>query len=62
MVHSLLEAYGLVQNMTVVPPHHTTKEDLTVFHSQDFIDCLERLNQEDDSEKNEELKQQFGLG
>ncbi|XP_022100459.1 histone deacetylase 8-like [Acanthaster planci] len=62
MVHSLLEAYGLLQNMTVLPPHLTTKEDLTVFHSQDFVDCLERLNQEDDSEKNEELKLQFGLG
>ncbi len=48
--------------MVVLPPLPTGKEELTAFHSQDFIDCLEKLNHEEDNEKDEELQQQFGLG
>lgn len=62
IIHGLIEAYGLLQHMTVKPPLPTGKEELTAFHSQDFIDCLEKLNHEEDSEKDEELQMQFGLG
>ncbi|XP_072178285.1 histone deacetylase 8-like [Diadema setosum] len=62
MVHSLVEAYSLLEHTTPVTPQLATKDELLAFHSQDYIEFLERVNLEEDSEKDEELKQQFGLG
>eukprot|EP00057_Strongylocentrotus_purpuratus_P033372 XP_791175.2 PREDICTED: histone deacetylase 8 [Strongylocentrotus purpuratus] len=62
MVHTLIEAYDLLDHVTPVSPEFATKDELLTFHSQEYIEFLERVNLEEDSEKDEELKQQFGLG
>ncbi|XP_054753369.2 histone deacetylase 8-like [Lytechinus pictus] len=62
MVHTLIEAYDLLDHVTLITPEFATKDELLAFHSQEYIEFLERVNLEEDSEKDEELKQQFGLG
>ena len=62
MVHSLVEAFGLTHHATVLDSQPASKEELLAFHCQEYLDFLERLNLEEDAEKHDELKMQFGLG
>ncbi|XP_071819711.1 histone deacetylase 8-like [Apostichopus japonicus] len=62
-VHTLIEAYGLLTYgpITVLPPIEGGKEHLLTFHSQEYVDLLEFLNEEEDSEKWMEKKEEFGI-
>ncbi|XP_078001400.1 histone deacetylase 8-like [Glandiceps talaboti] len=62
MVHSLLEAYNLLDNMTVVKCRRASVHELTAFHTTDYVEYLQRINDEDDSEKVDETSQEYGMG
>ncbi|XP_013383573.1 histone deacetylase 8-like [Lingula anatina] len=62
ITHALIEAYGLLSRMSVVPPKPATFEEICHFHSTDYIECLQRLCQDDDPDKYDEEAEEFGLG
>lgn len=45
----------------ILPPREGQKEHLLSFHSEEYVDLLEFLNEEDDSEKWTEKKEEFGI-
>nr|XP_022288958.1 histone deacetylase 8-like [Crassostrea virginica] len=61
MVHGLIEAYGLLQYMQVVPPRLATTEEMLGFHAKDYIDFLTLLSHQSDEEKFEDESEQYGL-
>ncbi|KAG9289827.1 hypothetical protein G9A89_015407 [Geosiphon pyriformis] len=40
LTHSLIRAYSLFEKLSLIEPYHATLQDLTQFHSSDFIDFL----------------------
>ncbi|XP_070568100.1 histone deacetylase 8-like [Ptychodera flava] len=62
MVHSLLEAYGLLDKMRVVPSRRASVHELMAFHTTDYVEYLQKINDEDDSEKVDETSQEYGMG
>ncbi|KAL0483569.1 histone deacetylase 1/2 [Acrasis kona] len=64
LVHNLIHAYGLFNNMTLVRPKEATKEDLIKFHTKPYIDAIIQLDQQNDSlDSDDEIqdKREFGL-
>lgn len=61
MVHTLIEAYGLLNSMQVVPPRSATIEEMVGFHAEDYIQFLSLLGHQTDEEKLEEESEQYGL-
>ncbi|XP_061177573.1 histone deacetylase 8-like [Saccostrea echinata] len=61
MVHSLIEAYGLLQFMQVTPPRRALDQEMSGFHAKDYIDFLALLSKQNDEEKYEEESEQYGL-
>jgi acetoin utilization deacetylase AcuC-like enzyme len=59
MVHELIKAYKLLQDMTVLNSRLATTEELLSFHSQSYLDFLAMA--EDDSEA-PKLTEEYGLG
>ena len=50
MTHSLVTAYSLYKKMEVYRPHHATAEEMMQFHSQEYVDFIEKVtpdNQQD---------------
>ena len=43
LTHSLVLNYGLYQKMEVYRPYRATYHDLCRFHSEDYIDFLQRV-------------------
>lgn len=62
MVHSLIEAYGLLPKMTLVSAAPAKLEDLLLFHSEDYVDFLRQVSETDDIEKLESSAEEYGLG
>lgn len=60
-VHSLIEAYGLLQHMSVVAPPAASDNELRLFHSTEYLKCLRHLSQLDDGEKSIDNMEEFGL-
>lgn len=60
-VHALIATYGLLRCLLVLNPLEGKKDHLLTFHSQEYVDFLEFLNDEDDSEKEQERKEEFGM-
>lgn len=46
MAHSLITAYGLDQCMTVKEPKEADKTDMSRFHTDEYVDFLERVTPE----------------
>ena len=47
---------------SVVPPRPAEEEEVTQFHSKDYIEFLQRINQQDDEEKIDPADaEQYGL-
>ncbi|XP_064610277.1 histone deacetylase 8-like [Liolophura sinensis] len=61
MVHRLIEAYGLLKYLCIVPPSKLTREEILKFHSEEYVDVLERLDR-DGEEGYDEQAQRCGLG
>ncbi|KAJ2655060.1 hypothetical protein GGH99_007234, partial [Coemansia sp. RSA 1285] len=46
MAHSLVAAYGLDRKMSIVRPPRASKQQLTRFHSDDYMEFLSRVTPE----------------
>ena len=61
MTHHLLLNYGLYRKMEIYRPHKATQEQMTKFHSYDYIKFLSNIRPENASEYNRQL-QRFNVG
>jgi acetoin utilization deacetylase AcuC-like enzyme len=48
--------------MQLVPPKLASEESLLSFHSRNYIEFLQKINESSDLEKYEEDQLEFGLG
>jgi histone deacetylase 1/2 len=46
MAHQLIVNYGLYRKMEVYEPHWATVNELTNFHSKDYIDYIESISKD----------------
>ncbi|XP_064627403.1 histone deacetylase 8-like [Lineus longissimus] len=47
--------------MKLIVPKPASEQELNKFHSEQYIDCIKVLSQEDDSEKHDRTAEKFGL-
>ena len=45
LVHSLIEAYDLQAKLNTVEPEPASREDLLLFHSVDYVKCMEKIQE-----------------
>uniref|UniRef100_A0AAX7TQD6 Histone deacetylase 8 n=1 Tax=Astatotilapia calliptera TaxID=8154 RepID=A0AAX7TQD6_ASTCA len=60
MVHSLIEAYGLLQHMSIVKPHVATIEEMAKFHTDSYLEHLHKISQDGDNDDPQSAD--YGLG
>uniref|UniRef100_A0AAV2KPB0 Histone deacetylase domain-containing protein n=1 Tax=Knipowitschia caucasica TaxID=637954 RepID=A0AAV2KPB0_KNICA len=60
MVHSLIEAYGLLPHMRVLEPAVATTEEMAKFHSDSYLEHLQKISEEGDTD--DPLSADYGLG
>ncbi|KAL3046121.1 hypothetical protein OYC64_004179 [Pagothenia borchgrevinki] len=60
MVHSLIEAYGLLKHMSVVKPQVATIEDMAKFHTDSYLEHLHKISQDGDND--DPQSGDYGLG
>merc|ERR1712008_439935 len=61
MTHNLLLNYGLYRKMEIYRPHKATQEELTKFHSDDYIRFLRSIRPDNMGEYNKQM-QRFNVG
>jgi len=61
MTHNLLLNYGLYRKMEIYRPHKATQEEITKFHSDDYIRFLRSIRPDNMSEYNKQM-QRFNVG
>ncbi|XP_065062287.1 histone deacetylase 1-like [Rhopilema esculentum] len=61
MTHNLLLNYGLYRKMEIYRPHKATAEEMTKYHSDDYIKFLKTIKPENMSEYNKQM-QRFNVG
>ncbi len=61
MTHALLLSYGLYKKMDVYRPHRADYQELTLFHSTDYIDFLKRVTPDNSKDLLNQLHK-FNLG
>lgn len=61
LVHELIEAYGLLDNITVKESRIATEDEIKGFHSALYVDFLMKINESSDLESFEEEAEQYGL-
>lgn len=61
MTHHLLLNYGLYRKMLVYRPHPAHQQELTLFHAEDYVEFLKRVNPDNSKEFLYQL-QKFNLG
>ena len=49
MAHQLIVNYGLYRKMEVYEPHWATLNELTNFHSKDYIEYMESISKKPDT-------------
>jgi len=62
LTHTLIKAYGLMENARVVQPRRASVRELSAFHSLDYIECLEQVTNGDECEEGEHVASEYGLG
>lgn len=61
-VHSLIEAYGLLDFLVPIEPHKATSEELKRFHTADYVTYLQRKSSEDDDDNScDNVADDYGL-
>ncbi|XP_068690376.1 histone deacetylase 8-like [Montipora foliosa] len=60
--HSLIKAYGLLENVRVVHPRRALVRELSAFHSMDYIECLKQVTNSNDCAEVENATAEHGLG
>ena len=48
---SLLQSYGLLENMTKIEPYKASYDDLASFHSKEYLDFCDEISNTADQEK-----------
>ena len=61
MTHNLLLNYGLYRKMEVYRPHKATQDEMTKFHSDDYIKFLRSIRPDNMTEYSK-LLQRFNVG
>ncbi|XP_039255527.2 histone deacetylase 8-like isoform X1 [Styela clava] len=61
MVHLLIEAYGLLDNMMTVTPKKASIQDLAAFHSMDYLNFLSNPNSNRDEDSINDENDDYGL-
>jgi len=61
MTHNLLLNYGLYRKMEIYRPHKATQEEMTKFHSDDYIRFLRSVRPDNMGEYNKQM-QRFNVG
>ncbi|XP_018400962.1 PREDICTED: histone deacetylase Rpd3-like [Cyphomyrmex costatus] len=61
MTHNLLLNYGLYRKMEIYRPHKATAEEMTKFHSDDYIRFLRSIRPDNMGEYNKQM-QRFNVG
>jgi len=61
LTHHLVLAYDLHEEMQCYRPHRATYEDLVKFHSEDYVNFLEKIGPETTSELRQQM-QKFNVG
>ena len=62
MTHNLLLTYGLYKKMDVFRPHWASREEMTKFHSQEYIDFLQKVSPETVRRDLNEATTKFNVG
>ncbi|KAM9269834.1 histone deacetylase 8 [Cariama cristata] len=60
MVHSLIEAYSLLDQMKIVKPKVASMEELASFHTDAYLQHLQKVSEEGDDDHPESVE--YGLG
>ncbi|XP_041354298.1 histone deacetylase 8-like [Gigantopelta aegis] len=61
MIHCLVEAFGLLKYIKICLPREATVPEVMSLHSDDYINFLKKINDQDDEEKDEEEAEIYGL-
>lgn len=61
MTHNLILNYGLYRKMEIYRPHKATAEEMTKFHSDDYIKFLRSIRPDNMAEYNKQM-QRFNVG
>ncbi|RWS06230.1 histone deacetylase 1-like protein [Dinothrombium tinctorium] len=61
MAHNLILNYGLYRKMEIYRPHKATQEEMTKYHSDDYIRFLRSIRPDNMSEYNKQM-QRFNVG
>ncbi|XP_048758089.2 probable histone deacetylase 1-B [Ostrea edulis] len=61
MTHNLILNYGLYRKMEIYRPHKATQEEMTKFHSDDYIKFLRSIRPDNMSDYNKQM-QRFNVG
>uniref|UniRef100_A0A8C7FKN6 histone deacetylase n=1 Tax=Oncorhynchus kisutch TaxID=8019 RepID=A0A8C7FKN6_ONCKI len=61
MTHNLLLNYGLYRKMEIYRPHKATAEEITKYHSDDYIQFLQSIRPDNMSEYSKQM-QRFNVG
>ncbi|XP_032968285.1 histone deacetylase 8 isoform X2 [Rhinolophus ferrumequinum] len=60
MVHSLIEAYALHKQMRIVKPKVASMEEMATFHTDAYLQHLQKVSQEGDDDHPDSIE--YGLG
>uniref|UniRef100_A0A8D0LAN7 Histone deacetylase 8 n=1 Tax=Sphenodon punctatus TaxID=8508 RepID=A0A8D0LAN7_SPHPU len=60
MVHSLIEAYSLLNHMRIVTPKVASMEEMASFHTDSYLQHLQKVSEEGDDDHPESME--YGLG
>lgn len=61
MTHNLILNYGLYRKMEIYRPHKATQEEMTKYHSDDYVRFLRSIRPDNMSEYNKQM-QRFNVG
>ncbi|KAG7495514.1 receptor-type tyrosine-protein phosphatase gamma [Solea senegalensis] len=59
MVHSLIEAYGLLEHMSVVKPRVATIEEMARFHTDSYLEHLHKISEDGDNDDPQSAEDEF---
>ncbi|XP_078268450.1 histone deacetylase 8 isoform X2 [Rhinoraja longicauda] len=60
MVHSLIDSYGLLKYMRVVKPRIASMEEMAMFHTDAYLEHLQKISEDGDDDDPESVE--YGLG
>ena len=62
MTHNLLLTYGLYKKMDVYRQHWASREEMTQFHSQEYVDFLQKVSPDNVRKELNEVTSKFNVG